>query len=88
MFATAVAVATIALTREVGPDTAVVPTVVGLTRTTAEARIRAAGFVAQVEPTGSRRRDGVVFRQKPEAGATLARGSPVGIAVRAQPAAG
>lgn len=85
LFATAVAVATIALTRDVGPDTAVVPTVVGLTRTTAEARIRAAGFVARVS---SARREGVVFRQEPEPGATLARGSTVGIALRARPGGG
>jgi beta-lactam-binding protein with PASTA domain len=73
-------VATIALTRETGPDTAVVPTVVGLTRTTAEARIRAAGFVAQVERAPGRRRD-VVVRQQPQPGATLSRGSIIGITV-------
>lgn len=73
--------ATVALTRDVGPDTAVVPTVVGLTRTTAEARIRAAGFVAQVERGGPARRRNVVVRQQPQPGATLARGSSVGITV-------
>lgn len=73
--------ATVALTRDVGPDTAVVPTVVGLTRTTAEARIRAAGFVAQVERGGRSRRPSVVIRQQPQPGATLSRGSIVGITV-------
>ena len=77
------AVATIALTSDVGPDTAVVPTVVGLTRTTAEARIRAAGFVAQVERGRGARRPGVVVRQQPQPGATLSRGSIVGITVSA-----
>lgn len=78
------AVATIALTRDTGPDTAVVPTVVGLTRTTAEARIRAAGFVAQVE-RGVGRRPGVVVRQQPQPGATLSRGSIVGITISPRP---
>lgn len=73
--------ATIALTRDVGPDTAVVPTVVGLTRTTAEARIRAAGFVAQVERAEAGRRRDVVVRQEPRPGATLSRGSIVGITI-------
>jgi beta-lactam-binding protein with PASTA domain len=76
-----VAVAVLALTRDVEPDTAVVPTVVGLTRTTAEARIRAAGFVAQVERGGPGTRPGVVVRQQPKPGATLSRGSIVGITV-------
>jgi beta-lactam-binding protein with PASTA domain len=81
LFAAAVAVATIALTRDVGPDTAVVPTVVGLTRTTAAARIRAAGFVAQVERSPREGRPEVVVRQQPQPGATLSRGSIVGITV-------
>ena len=75
------AVAVLALTRDVGPDTAVVPTVVGLTRTTGEARIRAAGFVARVEPGRFTSRPAVVVRQQPEPGATLARGSIVRITV-------
>jgi beta-lactam-binding protein with PASTA domain len=78
-----VAVATLALARDVGPDTAVVPTVVGLTRTTAAARIRAAGFVARVQRRAPGRRRDVVVGQRPEPGATLARGSVVGITVSA-----
>jgi beta-lactam-binding protein with PASTA domain len=74
-----VAVAVLALTRDVGPDTAVVPTVVGLTRTAAEARIRAAGFVARVERGDRNRRPDVVVGQRPQPGAVLARGSPVRI---------
>jgi beta-lactam-binding protein with PASTA domain len=58
-----------------------VPTVVGLTRTTAAARIRAAGFVAQVERAQTGRRPDVVVRQQPQPGATLSRGSIVGITV-------
>jgi beta-lactam-binding protein with PASTA domain len=58
-----------------------VPTLVGLTRTTAEARIRAAGFVAQVERARAGRRLDVVVRQQPQPGATLSRGSIVGITV-------
>ena len=57
------------------------PTVVGLARTTAEARIRAAGFVAHVERSEAGSRADVVFRQQPEPGATLSRGSIVGISV-------
>jgi beta-lactam-binding protein with PASTA domain len=69
------------LTDEGGPDTAVVPTLVGLTRTTAEARIRAAGFVAVlVEPVAGRPRD-LVVRQRPAPGAVRARGSTVGISL-------
>lgn len=81
LFAIGVAVAVLALTRDAGPDTAVVPTVVGLTRTTAEARIRAAGLVAEVERGRPARRRDVVVRQRPRAGATLSRGSIVGITV-------
>ena len=58
-----------------------VPTVVGLTRTTAEARIRAAGFVAEVERAPAGHRPGLVLRQQPQPGATLSRGSIVGITV-------
>jgi beta-lactam-binding protein with PASTA domain len=76
-----VGVAVAALTRDVGPDTAIVPTVVGLTRTTAEARIRAAGFVAQAERGSGTSRPDVVVRQQPQPGATLSRGSIVGITV-------
>jgi beta-lactam-binding protein with PASTA domain len=61
----------------------VVPTVVGLTRTTAEARIRAAGFEAPVERGPRARRRDVVVRQQPEPAATLSRGSIVGITVSA-----
>jgi beta-lactam-binding protein with PASTA domain len=81
LFAAAVAVATIALTRDAGPDTAIVPTVVGLTRTTAEARIRAAGFVARVERAEAGTWPDVVVRQQPQPGATLSRGSIVGITI-------
>jgi beta-lactam-binding protein with PASTA domain len=79
VFVLGVAVALRALTEDTGPDTAVVPTLVGLTRTTAASRIRAAGFVAQVQrgaPPGE-----VVVRQQPEPGARLSRGSIVGIIV-------
>jgi beta-lactam-binding protein with PASTA domain len=72
-------VATIALARDLGPDTSVVPTVVGLPRTMAEARIRAAGFVAAAERRGRARRRDVVVRQQPRPGATLSRGSIVRI---------
>jgi len=78
-----VAVAVLALTRDVGPDTAVVPTVVGLTRTTAEARIRAAGFVASAHPGA--RPEAVVVRQRPGPGEILARGSTVGVTVSRGP---
>ena len=74
-----------ALTDNRGPDTAVVPTVVGLPRTTAEARIRAAGFVARVHRSAARRRGDTVVRQQPEPGATLSRGSLVGIVVSTRP---
>jgi beta-lactam-binding protein with PASTA domain len=72
----------LALTRDTGADTAVVPTVVGLKRTTAEARIRAAGLVAHVR-RGRGPRSGVVVRQRPQPGAMLSRGSIVGISVSA-----
>lgn len=85
LFALGVGVAVAALTASSGPDTAVVPTVVGLTRTTAESRIRAAGFVAGVERRPDARPLGIVVRQHPEPGAVLSRGSIVGITVSVGP---
>jgi beta-lactam-binding protein with PASTA domain len=81
VFVLGVAVALRALTEDTGPDTAVVPTLAGLTRTTAESRIRAAGFVAQVQRRPGAPPGEVVVRQQPEPGARLSRGSIVGIIV-------
>jgi beta-lactam-binding protein with PASTA domain len=74
-----------ALTETTGPDTAVVPTVVGMARTTAESRIRAAGFLALVEHGSAAGPDEHVVSQQPEPGARLSRGSVVGLTVTRRP---
>jgi beta-lactam-binding protein with PASTA domain len=70
---------------DTGPDVAVVPTVVGLPQTTAEPRIRAAGFVARADRRRSGRAVGFVLRQRPLPGAVRVRGSTVRISVSAGP---
>jgi serine/threonine-protein kinase len=60
-----------------------VPSVVGLSREAAQARLGQAGFVAVVRPVPSAQPKGRVVRQAPAPGTRLPQGSRVGIAVSA-----
>jgi serine/threonine-protein kinase len=65
-----------------GPEQVAVPYVTGLSRDSAESRLRAAHFVAQVDEQESEDvREGDVISQSPTAGTELARGATVTITV-------
>jgi eukaryotic-like serine/threonine-protein kinase len=66
-----------------GPARATVPDVIGQDEATARERLRAAGYAVRMveRPTRDPAKDGVVFRQRPRAGQSAPRGSPVVIFV-------
>jgi beta-lactam-binding protein with PASTA domain len=64
-----------------GPEQVAVPSVTGLSRDSAEARITGAGLVPAVREEESEEREGEVIAQEPAAGTDLDRGSTVTITV-------
>jgi serine/threonine-protein kinase len=66
-----------------GPKTAKVPTMIGLPQRTAETQASQRGFVLQTQSRVSTAAPGVVLDQVPQAGASLSKGSKVGVIVSA-----
>ena len=64
-----------------GPEQVTVPDVVGLSRDSAEARLRDEGFGVSVEEQESDEPEGDVISQSPEGGSSVARGETVTITV-------
>jgi len=64
---------------------ATVPKVVGLSQSTAQRRIRAAGFLVRTTYVASSKPSGTVVAQRPAPGTSLRRGSPVRINVSSGP---
>src|SRR5437763_5547930 len=67
--------------KSTAPTTKSVPSVVGLTKAAASARLTQLGFTVQIRLTPSARPKDVVIAQAPQAGATLSRGGVVALNV-------
>jgi eukaryotic-like serine/threonine-protein kinase len=76
----------VTLTVSAGPGQAAVPATAGLERAAAEAKLKKAGFEAQVETANSKQVEaGLVIHSSPSAGTTLTKGSTVVLTVSTGP---